>query len=111
VSTKNKKDCAALNCLKAAQPVFPFSDHRSNQMGKRQFRMYTQELPICIPEICVAVYAFRSALDLFSQPIRISFGEHGPFGFFVVAFPPPPVTFPATRLKSEDLSDWRILQG
>jgi hypothetical protein len=25
--------------------------------------------------------------------------------FVVVAFPPPPVTFPATRLKSEDLSD------
>jgi hypothetical protein len=31
--------------------------------------------------------------------------------FVVVAFPPPPVTFPATRLKSEDLSDWRLLQG
>ena len=27
-----------------------------------------------------------------------------PLGFFVVAFPPPPVTFPATRLVSEDSS-------
>jgi hypothetical protein len=52
-------------------------------MGKRQFRMYTQELPICIPEICVAVYAFRSALNLFSQTVRISFGEHGAVWFLL----------------------------
>jgi hypothetical protein len=53
----------------------------------------------------------RSALDSFSQISQSLAGVRCRLVFVVVAFPPPPVTFPATRLKSEDLSDWRLLRG
>ena len=41
----------------------------------------------------------------FHEP-RIPEGTRCHLVFGVVAFPPPPVTSPATRLKSEDLSDF-----
>lgn len=45
-----KRDCAASNRLKAAQPDSLQRSPKQSSGEVWQFHMYTQELPICIPE-------------------------------------------------------------
>ncbi len=97
-----KKRLRRFQSLESGATRFPFRDCRSSRQGKVwQFHMYTQELPVCIPKSC-----WRSA-----RPGRHSISFHQsrlfPCGtgrcrlvFGMVAFPPPPVTSPATRLRS-----------
>ena len=60
--------------------------------------MYTFEPPILYPEDALrGAYFLRSAPKKFSL-IVLHARCMVPLGLFLVAFPPPPVTFPATRL-------------
>lgn len=60
--------------------------------------MYTFEPPILYPEDALrGAYFLRSAPKKFSL-IVLHTRCMVPLGLFLVAFPPPPVTFPATRL-------------
>ena len=62
--------------------------------------MYTFEPPILYPEDALrGAYFLRSAPKKFSL-IVLHTRCMVPLGLFLVAFPPPPVTFPATRLDN-----------
>jgi len=57
--------------------------------------MYTFEPPILYSEVSPAEDRPRSAPILFAHSVVPE--STVPLGLFLVAFPPPPVTFPATR--------------
>ena len=59
-------------------------------------RMYTFEPPILYSEAFSAESLLRSTPKLITRFVTLS--RPVPLGLFLVAFPPPPVTFPATRL-------------
>jgi len=61
--------------------------------------MYTVEPPILYPEVILRGIRLRSAPKLDESKLFVPEGTV-PLGLFLVAFPPPPVTFPATRLSS-----------
>lgn len=60
--------------------------------------MYTFLPPICIPTtLCGEPFPVSTQIEriqLFYSKVTV------PLGLFLVAFPPPPVTFPATRLAA-----------
>jgi hypothetical protein len=112
-----KKRLRRFQLLESGATLFPFSDHRSNQMGKWQFRMYTQELPFVSRK-----FAWRSTLSgrhliCFHISSHLFWRTRCRLVFVVVAFPPPPVTSPATRLRrlapneATDASPWLFLSA
>src|ERR1043165_3047118 len=95
-----KKDRAASNELKAAQsfdPEKPPKRFRGTIFGNNACTR--KLLPVYIPDNWLAVSPYsRSALDSFSQTSHFLAVLRRRLVFVVVALPPPPVTFPATRL-------------
>ena len=79
-----------------------FSSRRSDSQRVGGSRMYTFEPPILYSETVSAESLSRSAPKLITLFVTLS--RPVPLGLFLVAFPPPPVTCPATRLfRPEEL--------
>jgi hypothetical protein len=97
--------------VKAAQPLIPKTAEAIQGIIWQQ-RMYTLiAADLYTGELAGGQPGSRSALDLFSQTSQIPCGLRCRLVFVVVAFPPPPVTFPATRLEAYASSDFGLLQG
>jgi hypothetical protein len=75
-----KKRLRRFQLLESGATLFPFQTTEVIR-GEVAIPHVHTGTAVCIPEICVAVYAFRSALDLFSQTIASLLENTVPFGF------------------------------